>query len=85
VPYHRLIDPETLKWCADSGRFLFHKDTCSASKPILAKIQASTGNGTPFRFYNANIATLQFSVNKGASGFSGICANFYPQLVGLQT
>ena len=37
--------------------------------------------GTPFRFYNANAATTQFSVQKGGAGFSGINANFYPQLV----
>lgn len=28
VPYHRLLDAETLQWCAETGRFLFHKDTC---------------------------------------------------------
>lgn len=33
---------------------------------------------SPFRFYNANIATLLFSLDKGGHGFSGISANFYP-------
>ena len=34
-----------------------------------------------YSFYNANAATTLFSVRQGGSGFSGICANFYPQLV----
>lgn len=37
--------------------------------------------GSSFSFYNANAATVQFSMAQGGSGFSGICANFYPQLV----
>lgn len=81
-PYHRLLPASTLEWCAQTGRFLFHKDTCCKTKPIVDKINAvSSVEGTSFRFYNANVATLRFSVLKGGSGFSGICANFYPQLV----
>ena len=50
---------------------------------IQAKLDAlkALGTSTPFSFYNANIATLHFSNSIGGSGFSGICANFYPQLV----
>ena len=33
-----------------------------------------------FRFYNANAATLQMSLDAGGDGFSGISANFYPFL-----
>jgi hypothetical protein len=36
---------------------------------------------THHSFYNANAATTLFSIRQGGSGFSGICANFYPQLV----
>ena len=28
VPYKRLLTPELMRWCSDSGRFLFLKDTC---------------------------------------------------------
>lgn len=81
-PYHRLLTPEMLKWCAESGRFLFHKDTCCKTKPIADKIAAvQTVQDSQFSFYNANAATVQYSLRKGGSGFSGICANFYPQLV----
>jgi 4-hydroxy-tetrahydrodipicolinate synthase len=57
------------------------QDTCCDAPQIAAKLAQLASLGTPFRFYNANIATLQFSLLHGAHGFSGICANFYPQLV----
>jgi 4-hydroxy-tetrahydrodipicolinate synthase len=40
-----------------------------------------TLNYSAIQTLQANAATLQFSLNKGGAGFSGICANFYPQLV----
>mmetsp|Transcript_6224 Transcript_6224/g.16050 ORF Transcript_6224/g.16050 Transcript_6224/m.16050 type:complete len:327 (+) Transcript_6224:141-1121(+) len=81
-PYHRLLTADMLKWCAGTGRFLFHKDTCCRTKPIADKIAAVNGiDASAFSFYNANAATVQYSVRQGGSGFSGICANFYPQLV----
>eukprot|EP00041_Stephanoeca_diplocostata_P011189 m.182051 g.182051 ORF g.182051 m.182051 type:complete len:239 (-) comp18453_c0_seq4:136-852(-) len=81
-PYHRCLPASTLQWCAETQRFIFHKDTCCKTGPILEKIKAvrSVGN-TPFSFYNANVATLRYSLQKSGNGFSGICANFYPQLV----
>ena len=45
VPYHRLITAEMLAWCAGTGRFLFHKDTCSTPQPILDKIRATKDQG----------------------------------------
>lgn len=74
-----------MKWCADSGRFHFHKDTCCSMEQIRAKLAAIgvAGGGSsasPFRFYNANVETLLPSVLAGADGFSGISANFYPHL-----
>jgi 4-hydroxy-tetrahydrodipicolinate synthase len=91
VPYKRLLSPELIKWCADSGRFHFHKDTCCNMGEIKAKLAAvgakppTPGNGSaasdnPFRFYNANVETLLPSVLAGGHGFSGISANFYPHL-----
>lgn len=93
-PYHRLLDGDTLKWCAGTGRFLFHKDTCcntnvsfvywaahATMQPpwpltrrpfarlqgIMEKLDALTTlpKNTPFRFYNANVATIHFSTVKG--------------------
>jgi 4-hydroxy-tetrahydrodipicolinate synthase len=81
VPYKRVVSPDLLQWAAETGRFLFHKDTCCDTDQIKAKIEATQKvEGSPFRFYNANVETLLFSNELGGAGFSGISANFYPYL-----
>jgi 4-hydroxy-tetrahydrodipicolinate synthase len=57
------------------------QDTCCRADEIALKIAAVAKVDEHFSFYNANAATTQFSVLKGGQGFSGINANFYPQLV----
>ena len=83
VPYKRVVTPAQLGWAARSGRFLFHKDTCCDSGEIAAKLEAvaGAGEGSVFRFYNANVETLVYSNGLGGAGFSGISANFYPWLL----
>lgn len=81
VPYKRVLSPELLAWCAATGRFLFHKDTCCDKALIKAKIEAVQALGDKaglFRFYNANIETIHYSNSLGGAGFSGISGNFYP-------
>lgn len=77
-PSKRLLSPELLKWCSDTGRFSFLKDTCCDLDQIRLKLDAV--KGTNLKIYNANTATLLDSLRMGASGFSGILANFYPDL-----
>jgi len=77
-PYKRLVSPELLKWCADTGRFLFLKDTCCDIGQIRAKLEAV--RGSDLKLYNANSATLLASLQLGAAGFSGVMANFHPEL-----
>lgn len=77
-PYKRLISPETLKWCADTERFLFLKDTCCNLDELQAKIDAV--KGTPLKIYNANAATLLESLKMGCAGYSGIMTNFHAEL-----
>eukprot|EP00811_Abedinium_folium_P006012 NODE_15531_length_1045_cov_6.300654.p1 GENE.NODE_15531_length_1045_cov_6.300654~~NODE_15531_length_1045_cov_6.300654.p1 ORF type:complete len:338 (+),score=81.35 NODE_15531_length_1045_cov_6.300654:37-1014(+) len=83
VPYKRLLSPELLAWCATSGRFLLHKDTCCDRAQIKAKIDALAAieGGHPLRFLNANVETLLYSNECGGAGFCGISANFYPWLL----
>jgi 4-hydroxy-tetrahydrodipicolinate synthase len=78
APYKRLLSPELLKWCADTGRFHFLKDTSCDTLQIKAKLDAV--KGTPLKLFNANAATLLNSLDNGASGYSGIMANFHPDL-----
>ncbi|WP_248924391.1 dihydrodipicolinate synthase family protein [Paenibacillus hamazuiensis] len=77
-PYKRLMSPELLRWCADTGRFLFLKDTCCDTEQIGRKLEAA--GRSRLNLYNANSATLLESVRLGAHGYSGVMANFHPDL-----
>jgi hypothetical protein len=76
-PYKRLLSPELLRWAAGTGRFVFHKDTCCQSHEIREKIRAvKSVPDSPFRFYNANIATLAMSCEEGGDGFRCVRVSF---------
>ena len=77
-PYKRLMSPDLLSWCAHTGKFGFLKDTCCNLSEIKAKISAVSG--TPLKIFNANAATLLESLKLGASGYSGVMANFHADL-----
>ncbi len=77
-PYKRLITPEQLKWCAKTGRFYFTKDTSCDIDEIKEKIDAI--KGSQLKFFNANTSTLLESLELGGNGFSGVMANFHPDL-----
>jgi 4-hydroxy-tetrahydrodipicolinate synthase len=77
-PYKRIISPEILKWCADTGRFFFLKDTSCDVENISGKLEAVKGSS--LKIYNANTATLLETLGLGAAGFSGVMANFHPDL-----
>ncbi|WP_019533281.1 dihydrodipicolinate synthase family protein [Paenibacillus ginsengihumi] len=77
-PYKRLLSPELLSWCAETGRFLFLKDTCCDLEQLRAKLAAV--DGSQLKIFNANSATLLGSLQLGAAGFSGVMANFHPEL-----
>ncbi len=77
-PYRRLLSPETLGALARGGRFTFLKDTCCDADVIRAKIKAV--DGTPLKIFNANSASLLQTLRDGAAGFSGVMANFHPEL-----
>ncbi|PZE20623.1 dihydrodipicolinate synthase family protein [Paenibacillus xerothermodurans] len=77
-PYKRIISPAMLQWCAETGRFLFLKDTSCDVDNIKAKMAAVSGTG--LNIYNANSATLLATLKLGISGYSGVMANFHPEL-----
>ncbi len=77
-PYKRLISIENIKWCADTGRFFFLKDTCCDTGEIRKKLKAIEGSN--LKLYNANSSTLLESLKDGATGYSGVMANFHPSL-----
>ncbi|HBL41410.1 MAG TPA: dihydrodipicolinate synthase family protein [Ruminococcaceae bacterium] len=77
-PYKRLMMPETLGKLAQTGRFSFLKDTCCSLKMIREKLDAVKGTG--LKIYNANAATLLESLKMGCAGYSGVMANFHPEI-----
>lgn len=77
-PYKRQVSPELLKWCANTGRFTFLKDTSCNLDKMLGKLKAVEGTG--LKIFNANTATLVDSLHAGVHGFCGVMANFHPEL-----
>jgi len=77
-PYKRLLSDEIVKWCADSQRFTFIKDTC-CSLPVIERRLALT-EGSRLNIANANSQTLLASLRAGCTAYSGIMANFHPEL-----
>ena len=76
-PYKRLLSDEVLEAMAASGRFAFIKDTCCDAQLIAHRIQLLNGR---IQLFNANCATLLDTLESGAAGFSGIMANYHPDL-----
>ncbi|MGM3159479.1 dihydrodipicolinate synthase family protein [Dickeya undicola] len=77
-PYKRLLSDETVAWCARSGRYTFIKDTCCDLPTIRRRLQLA--QGTRLHLANANSQTLLASLQAGCQAYSGVMANFHPQL-----
>jgi len=77
-PYKRILSNRVVRFCAESGRFHFLKDTSCDIDNIKEKL--SVIKGSEMKLYNANTATLYESLRAGAAGYSGVMANFHPWL-----
>lgn len=77
-PYKRELSPYVMKKMAESGRYTFIKDTCCDLNKIQAKLDAVKGSG--IMIFNANGATFAESIRMGCEGYSGVMANFHPEL-----
>ncbi len=77
-PYKRVLSLPVIDACAKTGRFYFLKDTCCDAAFIKRKIEAT--RGTNLKLYNANATTALQAMRDGAAGYSGIMANFHPEL-----
>ena len=78
LPYKRLVTPKILKWCIETGRFYYMKDTCCDISVIRERLDIL--NGTHFKLLNANCQTLLESLRAGGAGYCGIMANYHPEL-----
>lgn len=77
-PYKRLISTGLMSWLAQTGRFVYHKDTSCDLQSIQNKLEVMKGTG--YSLYNANTITSLASMESGAAGISPIGANLYPEL-----
>ncbi len=77
-PYKRLLTPEVMKELVNAGPFRFLKDTCCDTAEIKRKLDAV--EGSDFKIYNANAATLLETLKLGVAGYSGVMANFHPEI-----
>lgn len=78
-PYKRLLTPEILEWCKETKRFKFIKDTCC--DPVTLKRRLKQLKDSGIMLFNANAQTLLYSLVHGGAGYSGIMANFHPDLL----
>lgn len=78
-PYKRLLSDRLLDWCMESGRISFIKDTCCCPDTIEQRLNKA--KGSDLMFFNANGQTLLHSLRHGAVGYTGIMANFCPELL----
>lgn len=77
-PYKRLLSDNELKWCLDTGKFYYMKDTCCDASVIARR--CCLLKGSQFSLLNANCQTLLESMRSGCQGYCGIMCNFHPQL-----
>jgi 4-hydroxy-tetrahydrodipicolinate synthase len=79
LPYHRILSTDTIQWLAETGRFVFFKETSHDVALMADRVRVS--QGTPMKVYNAGIETLVDSLKVGVSGLSGWVVNVYPEKV----
>ncbi len=77
-PFKRLITLDELKWCAESGRFTFMKDTCCDMALIRKRLDVL--RDSDLHLFNANTTTLLETLRAGGAGFSGVMMNFHMEL-----
>lgn len=77
-PYKRLLTDGMIRWCIETGRFHFIKDTCCDATILRRRLDLC--RDTPLKIFNANAQTLLQSLKDGAHGYCGVMANIHPSL-----
>ena len=77
-PFKRYLTDDEIRIVADTERFVFLKDTICDIDAMRRRVDLVKGSA--FQLYNANAATFYESVRLGYHGYSGIMANFHPDL-----
>lgn len=77
-PFKHLLTLDEVRFCAESNRFAFIKDTCCDYQMIVDR--QNIINGSKTNLFNANTSTLLDTLKVGIAGYSGVMANFHPDL-----
>ena len=80
VPYKRLIEPQQLIDFVQTGRVIYHKDTCLDLDLVKAKLKAGQYN-PKFGLYDAYMVHAVDSLKAGSKGLSCIQGNYFPELI----
>lgn len=80
VPYKRTLDAGQLQQFVESGRVIYHKDTCLDLQQIKEKLKG-TENFKRFGLYDAYMAHAVDSLKAGSAGLSCIQGNYFPELI----
>jgi 4-hydroxy-tetrahydrodipicolinate synthase len=80
IPYKRIINASQLKSFTDTGRILYHKDTCLEIDQVTEKLKATAGC-SKFGLYDAYIVNAIESLTAGSAGLSCIQGNYWPELI----
>jgi len=79
VPYKRVLKPKQLSNFVNTGRVIYHKDTCLDLVQIKKKLKLTEGHN--FGLYDAYIVHAVESLKAGSAGLSCIQGNYFPELI----
>ncbi|MEI9808056.1 MAG: dihydrodipicolinate synthase family protein [Bacteroidota bacterium] len=80
VPYKRVLSARQLNQFVDTGRVIYHKDTCLDIDLVRSKLELTKGISS-FGLYDAYIAHAVESLKAGSAGLSCIQGNYFPELI----
>lgn len=80
VPYKRTLNATQLRQFVETGRVIYHKDTCLDLAQIKEKL-AVTADYPKFGLYDAYMVHAVDSLKAGSAGVSCIQGNYFPELI----
>jgi len=80
VPYKITLSPALLGRLVNTGRVIYHKDTC-LDLSLVQKKNELTAKSAAFGLYDAYMAHAVYSLEAGTAGLSCIQGNYFPELV----
>ncbi len=80
VPYKRVLSAAQLGSFVETGRVIYHKDTCLDIQQIREKLEV-TQKYPDFGLYDAYMVHAVESLKAGSAGLSCIQGNYFPELI----